>query len=234
MEDKVEDIEQLVSYIKDLKAQLGDAYEEIQYIREAMESIKDQTVKVKLEKCITAAGEQIEKAEAVYRTMKNKVYRDIENAVQNVKIQGIRAVDKAVDVLHVRKALESIGRCLNKAALSLGEGMRRLDMAQKEVVEIKGHIGNFTRAMTGRNKEVAGWSGNSAETVKQNDDRGVLLDLQKPLSFCKQQVEGMEKKTAQAVQSVEHFHQLVDPSGQSPAPAAGKEKVPKSQMPRQR
>jgi len=223
-----------MSYIKDLKAQLGDAYEEIQYIRETMESIKDRTLKVKLEKCITLADEQIEKAGTVYRNMKNRVYQDIGNAVQNAKIQGIRAVDKAVDILHVRKALESIGRCLNKAVTSLGEGMRRLDMAQKEAAEIKGHIGNFTRAMTGKNEDAAGRSENSAEKVKQNDDRGVLPGLQKTLSFCKRQVEGMEKKTAQAVHAVEHFHQLVVPSGQSPAPAAEKEKVPEPQMPRQR
>jgi len=220
----MEDIEQLMSYIKELKEQLDDAYEEIHYIRDVMESMQDKTLKVQLEKCMASAGEQIKEAKTACQNMKDRVYRDIGNAVQNAKTQGIRAVDKAVDIVHVRRALETIRNCLGKAADSLGKGMQRLDLAQKEADAIKKHIGNFTRAIAGKDEDMP----------RQSSDKGVILRLHNSLSFGKRQVEGLEKKTLNALDTVDHLHQLAVSKEQNPTTVAEKEKAPELRMPKQR
>lgn len=198
MAGKVEDIELLIGYIEELKDQLRETTEEIQYIKDILTSVKDQTLKAKLEKCVAVAKEQLADAKAAYQHVRSKISQDIGRVVNDAKLYGIKAVDKAVDVVGVKKALTAIRNHLGKAVDSIRSGLQRLEAAQKEMDQIKAHIGGLGAAMTGRSEYVA----------KTSDRIGIFLSLHKALSFCKRQVEGMDAKTQGAIDTVDHLHRL--------------------------
>ena len=184
--NQAEDMERLYDYIAGLQRDLKDAIEEVDYLRDQIEEMQDQTLKAKLENIQLAVRDSMQNAW--------KYAKDVKNEFSAQK--GIQALDHALDMAHIQEGLGRLEVSLSRSEEAMSRGQEKIERAAGEIQEMKGHFKNLGNIIRGR----------ETEPVEEADrSKGILAKIERSMEFCRELIAGMKQNLLRARGHVLHF-----------------------------
>ena len=98
---QAEDMERLFGYITVLQRDLKDAIEEVDYLRDQIEEMQDQTLKAKFENIQWAVQDSMHNAWDQIKEVKEAFTAQILNGAAVCKRKGVQALDRVLDMTHI-------------------------------------------------------------------------------------------------------------------------------------
>lgn len=193
---QAEDMERLFDYITDLQRDLKEAIEEVDYLRDQIEEMQDQTLKAKFENIQLSMHSSMQNAWDQIKGVKEEFAAQIQNAVSVCKRKGVQALDHALDLTHIQEGLSRLEVHLSKSEEAMSRRQEKMERVAGEVHEIKGHFKNVGNIVRGRETEGIG---------EMDRSKGVLAKIERSMEFCKNLIAGMKQNLLRARAHLVHF-----------------------------
>lgn len=193
---QAEDMERLFDYITVLQRDLKDAIEEVDYLRDQIEEMQDQTLKAKFENIQWAVHDSMHNAWDQIKGVKEELTAQIQNAAAVCKRKGVQALDHALDMTHIQEGLSRLEILLSKSEESMSRRQEKVERAAGELHEVKGHLKNVGNIVRGRETESIG---------EMDCSKGILAKIEKSMEFCKNLISGMKQNLLRARAHLVHF-----------------------------
>lgn len=190
----------VLQQIAGMEKQLGAAVEELAAMRKELAEARESPVK----RTLTNAVKALEKSVATLRErlgqLKTAVIDGCKKTLTAFKEQGVSALAHTAEFLHVRPALESMGRELDKSITHDEKALSVIASASKEYHEAGLHLKNFVRAVRGR------------ELVAEPKGPGALArTMAAPFKTERVLFVGMKSRVDGALKRLEHLEQAARP-----------------------
>ena len=146
------DLLAMLQQIAGMEKQLGAAVEELAAMRRELAEAERQRHPIAntLRKAVIVMQAQVLDLRDKLGQLKTAVIDGCKKAVAAFREQGVSALAHTADFFHVRPALESIGRELDKSIAQDNKAITAIETASKEYHEAGFHLKNALRAVTGR------------------------------------------------------------------------------------
>lgn len=193
---QAEDMERLFDYISVLQRDLKDAIEEVDYLRDQIEEMQDQTLKAKFENIQWAVHDSMHNAWDQIKGIKEEFTAQIQNAAAVCKRKGVQALDHALDMTHIQEGLSRLEILLSKSEESMSRRQEKVERAAGELHEVQGHLKNVVNIVRGRETESIG---------EMDRSKGILAKIERSMEFCKNLISGMKQNLLRARAHLVHF-----------------------------
>ena len=193
---QAEDMERLYDYIAGLQRDLKDAIEEVDYLRDQIEEMQDQTLKAKLESIQLAVHDSMQNAWKYAKDVKDEFSAQLQNAVLVCKRKGIQALDHALDMAHIQEGLGRLEVSLSRSEEAMSRGQEKMERAAGEIQEMKGHFKNLGNIIRGRE---------TGPVEEADRSKGILAKIERSMEFCRELIAGMKQNLLRARGHVLHF-----------------------------
>lgn len=207
---QAEDMESVIKYMESLQKDLREAIEEVDYLRDQIQAMQDDTLRAKLSNIYMEMQESIHNAWEQIQSARVEVADMAQKAVSACKKKGIQALDKAMDASHIHEGLSRMEVFLSKAGAAVDRKQVKTGYIADDVHEIKGHIKNIGRTMAGKERE----------TVEDRDpSKGIFAKIEKSMEYCKNLIDGMKQNLLRARAHVIHFQLTARGEGEDQIPS---------------
>ncbi len=193
---QAEDMERLFGYITVLQRDLKDAIEEVDYLRDQIEEMQDQTLKAKFENIQWAVQDSMHNAWDQIKGVKEAFTAQIQNGAAVCKRKGVQALDRVLDMTHIQEGLSRLEILLNKSEEAMSRRQEKVALAAGELHEVTGHLNNVGNIVRGRETESIG---------EMDRSKGILAKIERSMEFCKNLIAGMKQNLLRARAHLVHF-----------------------------
>ena len=195
-----EDFLAVLEQVAGLEKQLGAAVEELAAMRKELAEAREGPVKRTLQKAVKALEHSVSSLREKLGALKEAVVDGCKKTLAAFKEQGVSALAHTAEFLHIRPALEAVGRELDQSIAQDEKALSVIANASREYHEAGLHLKNALRAVTGR------------EPVAEPKGPGALArGLSAPLKAERAVLRSMKGRTEGALKRLEHLEQAARP-----------------------
>lgn len=195
-----EDFLAVLEQVAGLEKQLGAAVEELAAMRKELAEAREGPVKRTLQKAVILLQDGILSLRDRISELKTAVIDGCKKTLGAFKEQGASALAHTSEFLHIRPALEAVGRELDKTIAQDEKALSVIETASREYHEAGLHLKNALRAVTGR------------EPVAEPKGPGALArGMSAPLKAERAVLRSMKGRTEGALKRLEHLEQAARP-----------------------
>lgn len=195
-----EDFLAVLEQVAGLEKQLGAAVEELAAMRKELAEAREGPVKRTLQKAVKALEHSISNLREKLGALKEAVVVGCKKTLAAFQEQGVSALAHTAEFLHIRPALEAVGRELDQSIAQDEKALSVIENASREYHEAGLHLKNALRAVTGR------------EPVAEPKGPGALArGLSAPLKTERALLRSMKGRTEGALKRLEHLEQAARP-----------------------
>lgn len=190
----------VLEQVAGLEKQLGAAVEELAAMRKELAEAREGPVKKALGSAVKALEKSVSTLREKLGQLKTAVIDGCKKTLTAFKEQGVSALAHTAEFLHIRPALEAVGRELDQSITQDEKALSVIANASREYHEAGLHLKNFVRAVTGR------------ESVAEPKGPGALArGLSVPLKAERAVLRSMKGRTEGALNRLEHLEQAARP-----------------------
>lgn len=195
-----EDFLAVLEQVAGLEKQLGAAVEELAAMRKELAEAREGPVKKALGHAVKALEKSVSTLREKLGALKKAVVEGCKKTLTAFKEQGVSALAHTAEFLHIRPALEAVGRELDQSIAQDEKALSVIANASREYHEAGLHLKNALRAVTGR------------EPVAEPKGPGALArGLSVPLKAERAVLRSMKNRTTGALKRLEHLEQAARP-----------------------
>lgn len=195
-----EDFLAVLEQVAGLEKQLGAAVEELSAMRKELAEARESPLKRTLQKAVILLQDRIIALRDSLAELKAGIIDGCKKTLTAFKEQGVSALAHTAEFLHIRPALEAVGRELDQSIAEDEKALSVIANASREYHEAGLHLKNALRAVTGR------------EPVAEPKGPGALArGLSAPLKAERAVLRSMKGRTAGALKRLEHLEQAARP-----------------------
>lgn len=219
------DFSSLVVQLNQMEQQYAAVLSELKTVQGQLDRIQDQGIRAALKKSVTVIQSKVEQAKEQLSQIKADLSQSVKQALSAAKQQGISALQKAVDFMGIKTALNDMRDSLDTSISHTQKSIDRINAVGSELHAINEHTKNLGRVLTGREAK---------ELTARNEDQGVLAAVAKPLKKSKSIMENMEKGVTRAIRRVDRLEQAAAKGREEKPSVRAELKTAKSQEPRRK
>lgn len=195
-----EDFLAVLEQVAGLEKQLGAAVEELAAMRKELAEARESPVKRTLQKAVILLQDRILALRDSLAELKAGIIDGCKKTLAAFKEQGVSALAHTAEFLHIRPALEAVGRELDSAISHDEKALSVIEAASREYHEAGLHLKNALRAVTGR------------EPAAEAKGPGALArGLSAPLKAERAVLRSMKGRAEGALKRLEHLEQAARP-----------------------
>ena len=197
-DERLKSYEKLIQYIDSMEQQYTDMCEEIEYLKEQLQDMKDSSLKGKM----TVLHNDLQEQFFFMGRKTGKFKADISEQTKKF-LMGIRqgknyVLGQFLNGLQIKGYLETARERLGYLNQTLETGLKELEQAGIKEEEAKAH----------KKEAIAVLRGKKVKDEKQEGSAGRKGILQKTLIYMKRLCEGMEQRTIKMIQVIEKGNDL--------------------------
>lgn len=132
---------------------LDAALRELAQVRGELARMQECPEKGFLTHAMEAAGKRLSAMRQGLLEMKEQLINSAKEAVEGVRKSGIKALDKAVSAVGIKKGLEEMQQSLAGSIEDVRKSIEKLEMMGQELRSVGGHLKNAGRAALGREQQ---------------------------------------------------------------------------------
>ena len=144
------DMAVMLQQIAGLEKQLNAAVTELAAMRRELSEARESPVKRTLDKTVKTLEKNVATLRERLDGLKQAVVDGCKKALAAFREQGVSALAHTAEFFHIRPALETVGRELDRAIAQGEKALSVVDTASREYHEAGLHLKNVLRAVTGR------------------------------------------------------------------------------------
>lgn len=195
-----EDFLAVLGQIAGMEKQLAAAVEELAAMRKELAEAREGPVKRTLQKAVKALEHSVSTLREKLGELKEAVVDGCKKTLAAFKERGASALTHTAEFLHIRPALEAVGRELDQTIAQDEKALSVIENVSREYHEAGLHLKNALRAVTGR------------EPVAEPKGPGALArGLSVPLKAERAVLRSMKGRTEGALKRLEHLEQAARP-----------------------
>lgn len=195
-----EDFLTVLEQVAGLEKQLGAAVEELAAMRKELAEAREGPVKKALGNAVKALEKSVSTLREKLGQLKTAIIDGCKKTLTAFKEQGVSALAHTAEFLHIRPALEAVGRELDQSIAQDEKALSVIANASREYHEAGLHLKNALRAVTGR------------EPGAEPKGPGALArGLSVPLKAERAVLRSMKNRTTGALKRLEHLEQAARP-----------------------
>ena len=219
------DFSSLAAQLNQMEKQYAAVLSELKTVQGQLDRIQDQGIRAVLKKSVTAIQNKVEQAKEQLIQIRADLSQSVKQALSDAKQQGISALQKTVDFIGLKAALNDMRGSLHASISNTQKSIDRINAVGSELHALNEHTKNLGRVLTGKETK---------ELTARNEDKGVLATVAKPLKQSKSIMEGMERGVTRALQSVGRLEQAAAKGREEKPSVRAELKAAKSQEPRRK
>ena len=195
-----EDFLAVLQQIAGMEKQLASAVEELAAMRKELAEAREGPVKRTIQKAVKALEHSVSTLRQKLGELKEAVVEGCKKTLAAFQEQGVSALAHTAEFLHIRPALEAVGRELDQTIAQDDKALSVIANASREYHEAGLHLKNALRAVTGR------------EPVAEPKGPGALArGLSVPLKAERAVLRSMKNRATGALNRLEHLEQAARP-----------------------
>lgn len=195
-EEQAKDIEELLRYLDELKNGFSDALEEIDYLKEQIDAMQNQSLKARLGKMQDTILESIQQTRQNAEEVSHSIKEGIGQVLAAGQRKGIQAATALLDASHIRQGLSRIEAGLMQTSVFLSGAAKQTEDVANEIHFAKEHVKAAGNMVLGKPKDAFG---------EREAYQGILGKIQKSMEYCQKVMNGLVSKTQKARAHIEHF-----------------------------
>lgn len=192
-DERMKSYEKLIQYIDSMERQCTDMREEIRYLKEQLQDVKDSSLKGKMEVLHDDLQKQIFLMGMKTEKIKVGISEQARNLLMGIRREKNYVLEQFLNGLQVKGYLETTRERLGLLNQTLETGLKELERAGIKEAEAKAH----------KKEAIAVLRGKKIKDEKQEGSAGKEGILQKTLIYMKRLCEGMEQRTIKMIQVIE-------------------------------
>lgn len=134
--------------------QLDAALKELAQVRGELAKMQECPEKGFLSHAMETAGKRLSAMRQGLLEMKERMVSGAREAVEGVKKSGIKALDKMVSAVGIRKGLEEMHQNLAESMEEVRKSIEKVETVGRELRSVGGHLKNVGRAAMGREQQI--------------------------------------------------------------------------------
>lgn len=134
--------------------QLDAALKELAQVRKELAKMQECPEKGFLSHAMETAGKRLSAMRQGLLEMKERMVSGAREAVEGVKKSGIKALDKMVSAVGIRKGLEEMHGNLSGSIQDVKKSIEKVETVGRELRSVGGHMKNAGRAAMGREQQI--------------------------------------------------------------------------------
>ena len=186
-EGQASDLSALLFYMDGMQRQYEAVLRELQEVRKQLDQTANRPspAKAAFQKALSALEQRLDTVREQLQTVCDSVSAWAKDAVENLQIMGVTALDKAMSALHVKPALEAAQKNLQQSVSDTKAAIERGEAVGAELRTAKRHIRNAGRfqsaviaPLNGIHKMLSNMNNNAlgmiglVERLEQSAERG--------------------------------------------------------------
>lgn len=146
------DLSALLFYMDGMQRQYAAVLQELQEVRKQLDKTANRTspAKTALQKAFAALERQLDAVRERLQEARDALSAWAKDTVEDVKIMGVTALDKAMSTLHVKPALEAAQKGLQQSVSGTKAAIERGEAVGAELRTAKRHIRNAVYTLLGK------------------------------------------------------------------------------------
>ena len=151
-EGQASDLSALLFYMDGMQRQYEAVLRELQEVRKQLDQTANRPspAKAAFQKALSALEQRLDTVREQLQTVYDSVSAWAKDAVENVQIMGVTALDKAMSALHVKPALEAAQKNLQQSVSDTKAAIERGEAVGAELRTAKRHIRNAVYMALGK------------------------------------------------------------------------------------
>lgn len=206
-EGQAADLSQLLEYMDYMNRQYDAVFQELQEVKFQLAREKQPAVQKIMQGVAAGLENKLEQIRDVLADLREQIAAYARTAVEKFKEAGVSALDKAVSVLNVRDALESVQEKLGGMIAGTKQNMEKVENIGRELRSVGGHLVNAGRALAGKEAQ-------KVEVGKEGRFQSAVITSMKATEKL---LSGMNNATLAAIGGVEHLEQTAEDAREAKA-----------------
>ena len=151
--DKGQDYSIMLWQMDNMENQLNRALEELHEVKGQLAELQENPAKRFVSRMADAVEGRLHAAQEYLAEMKGRIVEGAREAVEDFKHTGVKALDRAVSALGIKKALESMQRGIGESIADVKKSIEKVENLGHELRSVGGHIKNAGRAIMGKERQ---------------------------------------------------------------------------------
>lgn len=188
---EVKETKELLDYLDTMDQKFTELIEEVASLKETIQTLQNPETRTRLSVITDKLDYALKHTKELLNDTKDNFKAAIKQSLDDFKSKGKHAVIKTVDTLHVKQALQHIGRSLSFTNGVVGTLNGKVAEITAQSRNIKHNFKNIGRIMMGKN------------VVPYPNDMQKLNALQRVGTSLFQKIEGLHQKTVSAYKKLD-------------------------------
>lgn len=209
MENKPEagrDYSIMLWQMESMAHQLNMAMKELSEVKGQLAEMQESPVKKIVSRTINTVEKRLHSMQEGLMDMKGRIVEGAKEAVAEVKQTGIKALDKVVSIIGIKKGLETMQKNLSTSMADIKNTIEKVEAVGQELRSAGEHLKNVGRAATGKErKEVdGGTEGRFQATIlfPLRAERDILVKLNNLALAAIGNVERLEQAAGKTLEEI--------------------------------
>lgn len=151
--DKGQDYSIMIWQMDNMENQLNRAITELHEVKGQLAEMQENPAKRFVSRMADAVEGRLHAAQEYLAEMKGRIVEGAREAVEDFKHTGVKALDRAVSALGIKKALESMQRGIGESIADVKKSIEKVENLGHELRSVGGHIKNAGRAIMGKERQ---------------------------------------------------------------------------------
>lgn len=215
--DSAQDYSMMLWQMDSMESQLNKALAELQEVRGQLAKMQENPAKHFVSRVAEAVEGRLHAARESLMEMKGRIVEGAKEAVEGFGRTGVKALDRAVSVLGIKKTLERMQKGIGESIADVKKSIEKVEDLGHELRSVGGHVKNVGRTIAGKERqEVDGGSGGRFQAA-----------ILSPLRMEKAILNKLNNMTLAAIGNMERLEQAAGHAKGEAAPEKGQgEKIP--------
>ena len=144
----------MIAQMEGMGRQLDAALRELAEVREQLAGMQEGPEKGSLSRAMDTVGKRLQVMRQGLAEMKDHIVEGAREALAGVKQAGVKALDKAVSAMGIKKGLEAMRESLSCSISDVKASIEKVEAMGKELRSVGGHLKNVGRAAFGKEQKV--------------------------------------------------------------------------------
>lgn len=215
--DKGQDFSVMLWQLEGMGRQLDAALHELQEVKTQLAEMQKSPAVRFTARAVSAAGGRLQAVQERLAEIRDRIVEGAKEAVAGFKRVGVKALDKAVSALCIKKALERTQKDLTESISDVKESIGKIETIGIELRSVGGHIRNAGRVIAGKEQQ-------KVDGGMEGRFQAAVLS---PLRIEKNILTKLNNITLAAIGSVERLEQAAGRTKEEAIPKDGQKKGPK-------
>jgi len=216
--DKCQDFSIMLWQLEGMGRQLDAALQELQEVKTQLAEMQKSPAGRFTARAVSAVEDRLQAMQERLTEIKDRILEGAKEAVAGFKRAGVKALDKAVSALCIKKVLERTQKDLTESISDVKQSIGKIETIGQELRSVGGHIRNAGRAVVGKEQQ----------KVDGGTEGRFQAAVLSPLRMEKNILTKLNNITLAAIGSVERLEQAARRTKEKPIPEDGQEKGPEA------